>query len=315
MWDIETDVEKEISIYFNEKYSKKLAGILTNYYTFVDEAFLESKKPLSIYSGINQTTRKYLDPKVFFEFYNEFDLYTQNNQFDKEYLKIATALTFLKLEIMRDYGYGEYGFAELNNNNEIIVKNEVGDLLDKLSVYKKSADLEVYNEAKLTLSEYIDNWRKAMYRFHKRKHYFFKKPFEVISKMDEDYQNKKVLNDGAFGLNDYNTNWHIVTVDDLVLKIDKKEIAKSTKITMSFLQDVKHDIFYPSVISILTTKNKVIKKYTVPIDKDFLNTKEITIDLPTKLDDEALSETFILKIEKQTVSGKNALACDEIIFH
>ena len=315
LWDVTTDVSKEIERYFNSRFSNKLSGILTNYYTFIDQTFLENKKEHGIYSGIKSTTQKYLDPKVFFDFYNEFDLHTQKNQYDKDFLRIATALTFLKLEIMRDYGYGEFGFATLSSNNEIIIKNEVGKLLDNLSVYRKSADLEEYNEVKFTLSDYIDSWHKTIYRFHKRKHYFFKKPFKVISEMDEDYQNKKVLNDGAFGLNDYNTNWHIVTVDDLALEIERKYIEKSTKITMSFLQDAKHNIFYPSEIKILDEDEKLIKKLVVPLETTMLNTREITVNLPTKLDDKELPKTFILKIEKQKVKGKNALACDEIIFH
>ena len=315
LWDVNTDVKKEIENYFSNRFSNKLSSILTNFYTYADQAFLESKKELGIYSGIKKTTQKYLDPKVFFDFYNEFDLYTQNNQYDKEFLKIATALTFLKLEIMRDYGYGEYGFASLNSSNEIIIKSEVSRLLSKLSIYRKSSELEQYNEVKFTLSGYIDSWRKTIYRFHNRKHNFFKKPFKVISEMDEDYQNKRVLNDGAFGLNDYNTNWHIVTVDDLALEIEKKHIEKSTKITMSFLQDAKHNIFYPSVIKILDEDEKLIKKLKVPLETTMLNTREITINLPTKIDDKELPETFILKIEKQKVKGKNALACDEIIFH
>ena len=46
-----------------------------------------------------------------------------------------------------------------------------------------------------------------------------------------------------------------------------------------------------------------------------LNTKEVTITLPTEFDDEQLPEDFIIKINKRKIVGKNALACDEIIFN
>ncbi|MDD7913019.1 DUF4838 domain-containing protein [Polaribacter sp. MSW5] len=315
LWDTNIDIDEEINSYFNSKFSKKLANSLSNYYSFIDNSFFLNKNELSIYSGIGKSVKKYLDPKVFFSFYNEFDLHTQINKYDKDYLRIATALTFLKLEIMRDSGIGTYGFATLNNNKEIIVKNEAALLLDKLNAYSKSANLTTYNERNYQIDDYINSWRKTIYKYHKRKHYFYKKPFEVLSKLDEDYTDITVLNDAAFGLKDYNTNWHISSLDNLVLKIDKLQITKSKQITFSFLQDSKHHIFYPSSIEILDTDFKLIKKHNLIPDNTILNTKEVTIILPTEFDDEQLTKKFIIKINKNKIDGKNALACDEIIFN
>lgn len=315
LWDTSINVEKEIENYFNQKFSKSLANALSNYYTFIDNSFFLSKEEMGIYSGLNKSVKKYLDPKLFFSFYDDFDKYTESNKYDKEYLKIATALTFLKLEIMRDYGFGVYGFATLNKNKEIIVKNDAGLLLDKLKTYSKSANLTTYNEVKFTIDEYIKSWRKTIYRYHKRTHYFYKKPFKVLSKLDEDYTNTSILNDGAFGLNDYNTNWHISSIDDLTLLIDKKSVAKSKKIILSFLQDEKHRIFYPESIEILDTDYKLIKKVNLANDYTTLDTKEITIELPTRYDDLQLPEQFIIRVKKNRTGGKNSLACDEIIFN
>ena len=315
LWFTDMNVDEEIEHYFYETYSKKLANVLTNYYSFLDNSFLASNKELSIYSGINKTVKKYLDPKVFFEFYNEFDTHTQSNKFNKNYLKTATALTFLKLEIMRDYGLGVYGFGNLNKDKEIIVKNEAALLLDNLTAYSKSSGLKTYNERGYKIEDYINSWRKSIYKYHKRKHYFYKKPFEVLSKLDEDYTDTKILNNGTFGLSDYNTNWHISSIDDLILKIDKQHISKSKKITFSFLQDVKRKIYYPSSIEIFDKNYKLVKRLNLTKDNSTLQIKEVSIGLPTKFDDEQLPNTFIVKINKHNINGKNALACDEIIFN
>ena len=315
LWYPEIDVKKEIEIYFSEKYSKNLSKVLTNYYTFIDEAFFISNKELSIYSGIDKTVKKYLNPEVFFKFYAEFNQHTQNNKFDKEYLKLASALTFLILEIMRYNGLGKYGFGTLNEEKQIIVKAEITNLLTNLIIYSKSAGLKTYNERNYKIKEYIDSWRKSIYRHHKRPHYFYKKKFEVLSNLDEDYKNVKVLNDGAFGLNDYNTNWHISSVDNLTLKIQKKGLEKAKKITFSFLQDTKHHIYYPNSIEILDLKYKVIKKLKLQTVETLLDTKEISIDLPTKIEDNQLPESFIIRVNKRVTIGKNALACDEITFN
>ena len=50
------------------------------------------------------------------------------DQIDKEYLKLATALTFPKLEIMRDYGLGAFGYGDIKNK-EIIIKNSESNIL------------------------------------------------------------------------------------------------------------------------------------------------------------------------------------------
>ena len=314
LWNTNININQEIRTYFKEKYPSLLSDILINFYTFSEDAFLRNKEELGIYSGINSTTQKYLDPKIFFGFYKEFDNFIQNNKYDKDFLKIATAFTFLKLEIMRDTGLGNYGYGKIKNES-IIIDNEVGILLDKLNAYSKSSKVTTYNEVKYTIDDYIKNWRNKIFTNHKRKHYFYKKPFEVISNLDEDYQNESVLNDAAFGLLDYNTNWMINSIDNLTLKIEKSEISKSSKITFSFLQDLKHKIYYPSVIEILNNKEKVIKKLKLNLYQDKLATKEITIDLPNKYDSNQLTDTFYIKIHRSKNEGKNAMACDEIIFN
>jgi hypothetical protein len=41
----------------------------------------------------------------------------------------------------------------------------------------------------------------------------------------------------------------------------------------------------------------------------------VSIDLPTRFDDEQIPNTFIVKIIRSNAVGKNALACDEMIFN
>jgi hypothetical protein len=315
LWDTDINVDDEIKTYFYVKFPKKLAEILTNYYILIDNYFLSNNKELGIYSGIDESVKKYLDLKEFFSFYDKFDALKEKNKYDKDFLKIATALTFLKLEIMRDYGLGDYGFATISKDEEINVKNEISVLLDKLTTLSTSANLDSYNEVKYPIDNYIKRWRQTIYKYHNKKHYFYKKPFKVLSKLDESYKNYSVLNDAAFGLNGYNTNWLICSIDDLTLKIEKKHIKKSKKITFTFLQDVKHDIYYPNVIEILDTDYKLIKKLNIQVDRTNLAIKEVSLRLPSEFDNKHLPSTFIIKIKKRSIDGKNALACDELIFN
>jgi len=87
------------------------------------------------------------------------------------------------------------------------------------------------------------------------------------------------------------------------------------KITFSFLQDIKHNIYYPSSIEIVNSQNKIVRKIELSPETQKLTTKEVTIKLPTEFDDDQLSKEFIVRIKKQSIAGKNAIACDEIIFN
>ncbi|MAD98039.1 MAG: hypothetical protein CMB99_12000 [Flavobacteriaceae bacterium] len=314
LWDTDIDLKEEITSFLNDNYSKKVAKLLSEFYIYLTDSFYNSKKELSIYSGIHQTAAKYLDPELLFTFYEDFDKYVQSNQYNQNYLQIATALTFLKLEIMRDYGFGKYGYARLFNN-EIRVKSEIGTLLDKLDSYSRLAKISTYNEIQSSLRKYIIGWRETIFRYHRRNSYFFKKKFEVLSSLDEDYTNTSYLNDGAFGLLDYNTNWLLCSVDELVLKVKKEDVKNSKEITFSFLQDTKHRIYFPEVIRIKDTENNTIKRFRLPVEKDKWLKKEFVLRLPTEYEDEQLSDEFIISIEKKRGIGKNTLAVDEIIFN
>lgn len=315
LWDVNTNVSKEISNYFSANFPPRLTAILTGYYLSIEDAFINSEKELNIYSGIDESVDKYLNPKNFYPFYEKFIDFKKTNEISKEYQKIATGLTFLKLEIMRTQGIGEYGYARLNKKQEIIIDKNVPKLLNDLEELTKASGIETFNEVNYQILDYVASWREKVKLDSNRKHFFLNKPFKVITKKDEDYTDVSVLNDGAFGLKDYNTNWHIVSIDDLALQIDKKEIEESENVTMSFLQDTKHGIYYPSRIEILTENFKLLKEVTIPKSPETRNVKELSISLPMASDTTQLSDTFILKITRSKNSGKNLLACDEVIFN
>ena len=60
---------------------------------------------------------------------------------------------------------------------------------------------------------------------------------------------------------------------------------------------------------------KIIKRIKLKTDTTVLDTKEVSIDLPSEFDNKQLSNSFIIKVIKPTIAGKNTLACDEIIFN
>lgn len=314
LWNTSININTEIERYFKENFSEELADLLLNQYSIWEQRFFTKKQELGIYSGMDQIIAKYLYPDEFIKFYNQFLPFFESHKNSKEFVALASSFTFLHLEIMRYYGLDKLGYANVVDHR-VEVKKDVFELLDNLEKFSQLAGIKTYNEVQYTIEDYISGWRARMAKADQRKDYFYKKPFTVISDMDEDYTDKTVLNDGAFGLNYYNTNWHIASIDDVVLKIDNNAIGEAQQVTISFLQDLTHKIYYPSAIEIWNEKKEVIRALTIPATDDALNIKEISLDLPMRNNGINSNNFFYLKIGRSTNSGKNLLACDEIIFN
>ena len=95
----------------------------------------------------------------------------------------------------------------------------------------------------------------------------------------------------------------------------KADIKASEQITFSFLQDVKHKIFFPKTITIKDTKKNIIKVLDVLRTEETLNKKEFIVTLQIPYDDEQLTDEFIIIIEKKNNRDKNTLVIDEINFN
>lgn len=314
LWNTSININTEIERYFYENFPEELADLLLNQYSIWEQRFFTKKEELGIYSGMEEIIKKYLYPKEFSEFYYKFIPYFESNKTNKEFVSLATSFTFLQLEIMRYYGLNKLGYADVIENR-VEVKKEVHELLDNLEKFSQLAGIKTYNEVQYSITDYISGWRARMAQADKRKDFFYRKPFTIISNMDEDYTDKTVLNDGAFGLNYYNTNWHIASIDDIILKIDNESIGEAKQVSISFLQDLKHKIYYPSSIEIWNEKKETIRKVEINASDDVLNINEISVDLPLRNNQINSSNFFYLKISRSTNSGKNLLACDEIIFN
>lgn len=305
--EVDSDLNEIISSEIEKRYPAAYNQLICDYYLNIQDDFAESNQPMGIYSGIQETIKKYLDIDRFNHFYEELQkASSENSDFNTQALLLSA--TFLKLEQMRYLGIKPNGYATLEENT-LKIKPEVEVLLEKIELLSKETEILYYNEPKAKISEYINLWKNEIIQLPKI-NYLLSHPLNVLSKLDSGYSNPKILNDGAYGFLDYNTNWLICTIEDLKIEINAKELNEhSKKLNIGFLNDPKHNIYFPKEISVTyANENKVVA--VKPSSEKMKKSVEIPLEF------NKINNNFIITIKRaNTDKTKTGIACDEIIIN
>lgn len=309
--DPDIDLDKHIRLFFDEKYPD-VSDLLFDYYSKIESFALNSRNALEIYGGLQQAKDKYLKEADFNIFYNQFtDRFgTLAREKSKNLVSLFTALTFQKLEILRTNGVEKNGYAHFEKDNIVaVLKPEIPLLLVRLKKLTRESNIIVYNESGALISDYLESWEDEIIS-KKYENLFYSKNFRVLSPLDEEYQNKNMLNDGAIGFNDYYNNWLLSTKDILQIEIAAGEVKGAKTVCLTFLSSPKHKIYFPK--EVLVTIGD--KKFKAQIDLKPGNTNykyEVTIPIVITAPDKLIDITII----KQDDYKKMSIACDEILFN
>lgn len=306
------DLASHVQLFLENKYPT-IGKALNDYYLLIEKKALESNKTIDIYGGIKQSVNKYLsDDKL-----NKILIYLlAQNKFKPEEQKAANlvqmAFVFQKLEFMRTKGVGEGGYGLLDEKSGAFNLNpQVRELTAKLAQLSKVLQINSYNEAGFLLDHYLAEWKGKIVA-KPYQNLFYKKPIKVLSNLDEDYEDVRMLNDGAIGFNDYYNNWFINKSSELLkLEIAAQGLEKSKMMRMQFLFDAKHKIYPPEKITIFIgehTYEQVVSQRNLP---EKVGVVEVKVPIKVKPEDKKL----IIEVKKQARYNKNAMACDEIIFN
>ena len=307
LYNVNTNLENTIVEEFENRYPPKIASIASKFYLAISESFFKTKSEIGIYANINSAKYKYLTPKILFNFQEDLEELS-TNLLHENTLKLRLAITFMKLEYMRTHCNNEFGYFK-KNENEIIIKPEVFELLTELEKLTQLTNIKTYNEQGFTIDDYIKNWRKEILNQDKI-NLFLNLDFEVISNLDQGYDDKSILNDACYGFLDYNNNWLINSIDHLELKISTSKLKdlNCKKIKFGFLNDPAHQIYFPEEI-ILTSGNKNITYHLAKSE----NLEKTQIEIPLDFD---LTEKLIVKIKRLDLGKERSqIATDEIIIN
>ena len=170
---------------------------------------------------------------------------------------------------------------------------------------KAATGIDVYNESGFTLSDYIQYWEKDIINTT-YKNLLFGKKVQVLSKLDEDYPDSRMLTDGTVGFNDYYNNWLLVTGDTLSLQVAAADVRNSKEVEMNFLNNARHKIYPPERVEIIIDG----RKYEAEIKETKSAKCKVVIPIDVKPEDKKI----LIKVVKQPEYANKSIACDELYF-
>ncbi|KAF2516312.1 DUF4838 domain-containing protein [Flavobacterium salilacus subsp. salilacus] len=306
--DVELNINKEIAFFFSNKYPDAVSTLLTDYYTKIENLSLKSVRTMDIYGGISASKKKYLNESGFEPFYDRLIKTTDtlNDAETKMTEPLLLAFTFQKLEILRTSpNLDDTGYATVTNDSIVKLKPEVNQLLERLKKLKATTGIDIYNESGYMLSDYIHYWEKQIIgKTYKNR--LFGKKVQVLSELDEDYPDSRMLTDGAVGFNDYYNNWLLVTGDTLSVQVTAADVKGSTEVEMNFLNDSKHKIYLPQRVEVIIDG----RKYEAEIKETKSAICKVVIPVIIKPEDKKI----IVNVVKQPQYANKSIACDELYF-
>ncbi len=309
--DTDIDIKKETKLFLDKKYPT-VSGLLFAYYTKIEARAMLSKRRLDIYGGLAQAKKKYLDYKEFTSFYDNLlakvDGMPKNEA--KEVEKLLLALSFQKLEFARTNGIGDEGYAVFENANKTAtVKKDILETLLRLEALSAKTGISTYNETGFTLDAYLTLWKDELID-KKYQNLLFGKRLKALTELDEDYDDTRMLTDGAIGFNDYFNNWMLVgQSEELRLSIEAEGLHEARLVEISFLNNPKHKIHLPAEVEV----NVDGRPYRGTIDSESIAQEgRYVLRIQVKL--KSTDKNIEIKITKQPNLKSNSIACDEVVF-
>lgn len=257
MMNPDVNVESLVKDYFCRTYP--VAGeVISDYYCNLLKNEESTDKVIPIYGGIDEKIDVFLDPQSFVEFYDTITVLKNRADEDEAFLlrKLITALSFTRLEIARNAGYGKYGFASLGKDNHIQVNKYIYELLGIFEDGYKAFELFKINEAGEKSTDYVDSWKRYILDARNAPNLLYGKKLAVES--TDGIQPCKGLTDGVPGIpNSYFYGWNIIPQQEISIKLPA---TGATSLQMNFLSLLRHRIEVPSKIEIYLG-DKLIAQY------------------------------------------------------
>lgn len=304
------DVQKHIKLFFENKYPA-VSNLLYDYYIKIEQRAFQSVKPLDIYGSIGQSYKKYLDDAELKTFYEALsDKAAMLDEKEQAMLNpLLAALAFQRLEVMRTNGFEENGYGDYNYENGYAkVKPQLVKVLYAFQRYANAAKLNVYNEQGFNVFDYYKQWDKNIIK-QGYKSLFYGKPIRSRFEPEEDYPNVQILNDGNIGFNDYYNNWFIATKNGIALEVQPKDVKGAKAVEMSFLKDMRHNIFLPQKVMV-KIDGRVYEAFVTINSRSDMDKVSVNIPIEMKPEDKQIS----IEVIKQKEHKNESVACDEVYF-
>ena len=263
-------LETLINDHFGRRFP--VAGtICRDYYMELMDAFEESGRTMTWYSGIEDSEEEFLNRERFIVFYKKLSEVIKSTNDEEEFRlrRLITALTFTRLEIARHAGYTDsIGYAQLDGNT-IKPENKIINYLHRLACSHKLLGFNVYSETGGNIDEYIRNWKKLVLVPEHYSSLLFGKKL-TIHTGGKTFSTHD-LTDGQPGLPDsYHAGWTQLSPSGAQIIIPGKLAQNASRLRFNFLQMTRHRISVPKSVEIWQS-GKMLRSITPkpnsPLDK------------------------------------------------
>ncbi len=309
MMDVDANVESLITAFLKKKYPES-HRFLTDYYLGLEKQFSEKNVPYNMYGGMEDNLQTYFNAEQFTSFYDALPtLIPTTKDAERKHLeKLFTTLTYTRLQLAYTQGADKWGYARAENNT-MVVKPEIKEMLTNLQEYVHFPDLQNYKEFDGSLSEYIEQWQELI-KQGVYENALLNVPIELLSEPDEGYEQTELLSDGTPGFTqDYHQGWYLSTNNDLHIRFSTDKLQGQKVIKLRFLQMELHGIYPPEAIEMWLDGN-IVKGLSMDKMEERRENKvtAITYSFPLQIDGQ---HTIELKFKRHK-ADKSIIAIDEI---
>lgn len=320
LWNPNLNLDSLQYAFFEKAYPSHV-DLITDFLTQLENNLKKSGKALNIYGTIKESLQNYISNEQFDLFFYELqEKYAQTNGNEQIRLqKALTALVYDKLEMMRSEGVDNYGYGTLVGDS-IKINPEVPKLLKQLADFSSKTNVTRINENGDSIQRYINLWYDFIIN-PKLKSKLIGKPINILSKSNGEYIGNaaQALNDACIGFLDFEVNWLIFNNTNVEIEIPSSSYIAGKQLSLSFLNDPRHVILYPSKVEVYSVRADGVK---TKLDEKLIEAssvnktiKTILLSLQKQTNPEKLYILITAPTELQTSGRKPSIACDEIFIY
>jgi hypothetical protein len=253
--DPQADVQKITTGFLESYYGPKVAPLVQQYLSLMQERLLTSKRRLDIYGNPVNDYKSFLSPDLIDQYSTILDKAEAaaegNEQLAQRIMRLRLPLEYTVLQQARFYGIEKFGVFVQDNAGKWTVKPRLPERVKRFAENCRKAGVTELSEGGLTPDQYMAEW-ELIFKGGVTPSVAVGATVSLQQPFVPDYPAKgnRTLTDGTPGYSDFSYNWLCFYGVPMVATIDMGTVRKVNSIKMHFLDDPRHWIFLPSGVTI-----------------------------------------------------------------
>jgi len=306
----------------------RAATLVERYQNLLQQGLKEGGR-LDIYGDPIKQSKFFLAPELLKTYSSTIDRalkkVSKNSPEYKHVLAIKLGLDFAKLQQAKYFGIERYGiFTRVGNN--WVLKPGFKQRVENFVSSSQMMGIDQLDESGTSLAQYSEEWQEIL-AMGPKIHQGIGKPIKALTAFYQDYATKGIatLTDGAPGYKDLSFNWLEWAGKDMIVVLDMEKSTEIKQISVSFLEQQRHLMFFPSSVEFAVSEDgKQFKTIGLQNNGEPLETENISIRTNEIRPTGVVRARFIkitasciteLPPWKQSRKGNPSILADEILIN